>query len=296
MRIADSFLADLRIRGYCVVPEFLGEEELHAAQAAMAEEFPSPDDYFANPDDPAHARFAKSQFAGLKLFPYRSWALNRLAFHPDLVDGIERFLGSPDLQVYKIELWAKYSGAINYDQPMHRDFGNHSLVVPRADGWGMQVTSFILLSDVTVHDGPTMVVPLQHTRELELVPDNAPRGWEFGYDPARFADVEVPVTGPAGSLFMYRTDVLHRASDFNAPGRSRFALLVDYQVRGPAWAGKMAWPNHAQAPGFVETMERATPRERELFGFPAVGDPYWNAQTVRDVGRRYPRMDMHPYQ
>jgi hypothetical protein len=34
---------------------------------------------------------------------------------------------------------------------------------------------------------------------------------------------------------------------------------------------------------FLGMMERPTPRERELFGFPAVGDPYWNDQTLTDV-------------
>ncbi len=43
-------------------------------------------------------------------------------------------------------------------------------------------------------------------------------------------------------------------------------------------------------------MERATPRERELFGFPAIGDPYWNDQTLTDVQCRYPKMDMAPYE
>ncbi len=35
--------------------------------------------------------------------------------------------------------------------------------------------------------------------------------------------------------------------------------------------------------------------EHELFGFPAIGDPYWNDQTLTDVQCRYPRMDMTPY-
>ena len=42
-------------------------------------------------------------------------------------------------------------------------------------------------------------------------------------------------------------------------------------------------------------MERATPRERELFGFPAIGDPYWNDQTLSDVALRYPGIDLTPY-
>jgi hypothetical protein len=42
-------------------------------------------------------------------------------------------------------------------------------------------------------------------------------------------------------------------------------------------------------------MERATPRERELVGFPPIGDPYWTDQTLTDVQGRYPSMDMTPY-
>lgn len=32
-----------------------------------------------------------------------------------------------------------------------------------------------------------------------------------------------------------------------------------------------------------------------LFGFPAPGEEYWDTQTLRDVGKRYPHMDMTPY-
>ena len=70
-------------------------------------------------------RYSCSQFAGLRLFPTRGWAVNRLAFHPDLVDLAERYLDTDDLQLYECEIWAKYAGAIDYDQPQHRDFGNH---------------------------------------------------------------------------------------------------------------------------------------------------------------------------
>jgi len=47
-----------------------------------------------------------------------------LAFHPDLPDLAERFLGSADLQLYAAELWAKYAGAIDYERRHHRDFVN----------------------------------------------------------------------------------------------------------------------------------------------------------------------------
>ena len=55
------------------------------------------------------------------------------------------------------------------------------------------------------------------------------------------------------------------------------------------------WPNQARHPGFAEVIERATVRERDVFGFPRPGDPYWNRQTLDGVQRRYPNMDMTPY-
>jgi hypothetical protein len=94
---------------------------------------------------------------------------------------------------------------------------------------------------------------------------------------------------------VYRTDILHRGSQIRRPDAARFVLLADYEVWGTRWTGKAAWPNQALGSAWAEMMERATPAERCLFGFPAPGDPYWNDRTVADVGTRYPRMDMAPY-
>ena len=285
MPVSDAHLDAVRQRGYTLIEGFLDPEILRAAQAALWDVFPTPSTYFAAPD--RYAELHRSQFSGLRLFPYSNWALNRLPVLPDLVDAAQRLCGTTDLDLYKVELWAKYAGAIDYDQPHHRDYGNHSLVVPQRAGRHVQMTTFILLSDVTLADGPTKVVPLADGRDVPLVPRQLPMGEMF--------DREVAVTGPAGSLFIYRTDVLHRGSNFTAPERSRFALLADFQPRGTAWNGKMAWPNHSLSSHWVEAMTRMTPRERALFGFPLPGDAYWDAQTRRDVGLRYPEMDMTPY-
>jgi ectoine hydroxylase-related dioxygenase (phytanoyl-CoA dioxygenase family) len=285
MRVTDEKLAEVWDRGFTVVEGFLDRETLAAAQAAMWDLYPRPEDYFADPS--AHAKFARSQFAGLRFFPYPSWALNRVPVYPDLVDAAERFLASTDIEIYKVELWAKYAGAVDYDQPHHRDFGNHTLVAPRLDGVHTQMTTFILLSDVTEHDGPTKLVPLEHTRDVPLFPRELPMGELF--------DKEVSATAPAGSLMIYKTDVVHRGSDFTAPGRSRFAMLVDFQQRGWRWNGKMSWPDHAERKGMTEAMVRMSVRERDLFGWPPPGSDYWNAQTLRDTAARYPGMDMSPY-
>ena len=238
MRVPDAVLAEVRERGFSLMEGFLSADELSAAHEALWRHFPRPDEYFADPA--AHAHYATSQFAGVEEFPYRSWDLNRLAVHPDLIDAAERYLETTELHLYKVELWAKYSGAVNYDQPLHRDYGSHSLVVPRPEARYQQLTTFVYLSDVTDEDGPTCIVPYEDGKDVPYTPLYLPFG--------TLADREVRCTGPAGSLLIYRTDILHRGSDMTGRARSRFSILADYQVRGTTWGGKMAWPKQSPRP------------------------------------------------
>jgi hypothetical protein len=285
VHVSDDFLHQVRTDGFAIMEQFLSPAEVGAARDAMCEIYPTPERYFADPAPYQH--LVASQFSGLRVAPFGSWALNRIAFHPDLVDAAERYCGTTDLQLYKIELWAKYSGAVDYDQPHHRDFGNHNIVVPRADGRWPQFTSFILLSDVTDADGPTKVVPRSIGDREPMIPALVESG--------RFADEEVDVIGPAGTLFSYTTDVFHRGSAMTGRDRARFVLLADYSARGSPWMGKMSWPNSGNQPAWVDMITRASVRERDLFGFPPPGHEYWNDQTLHDVGLRYPGMDLDSY-
>ena len=283
MRVPDATLDEVREQGFSLLEGFLAPDELEAAHDALWKHFPDPDEYFADPTIPERARFARSQFAGVEEFPYRSWDLNRLAVHPDLVDAVERYLETTDLHLYKIELWAKYAGAVDYDQPLHRDYGSHSLVVPRPEPRYQQITTFIYLSDVTEEDGPTVIVPYDAGTDVPYTPLYLPLG--------QLAETEVRCVAPAGSLLMYRTDILHRGSNFTAARRSRFSILVDFQVRGTTWGGKMAWPK--QSPErWAKFIPQCTVRQRDLFGFPRPGDPYWTAETLAGVAERYPGIDL----
>ena len=78
------------------------------------------------------------------------------------------------------------------------------------------MTSLILLSDVAEQDGPTKVVPLSVGERVSYWPSSFVDG---GTDLAKtyipagtFAQEEVSVLGPAGTLFSYRSEVLHRGS------------------------------------------------------------------------------------
>ena len=282
--MSDASLDEVAERGFCLIEGFLSADELEAAQQALWLHFPRPEEFFA--DSSRYPQYNGDQFGGVVEFPYKSWDLNHLAFHPDLVDGVERYLGTADLHLYKVELWAKYGGAADYDQPLHRDYGSHSLVTPRPDRRYQQLTTFIFLSDVTADDGPTRIVPFERGREVPFTPLYLPFG--------QLAAYEVPAVAPAGSLLVYRTDILHRGSNITGVGSSRFSILADFQVRGTTWGGKMAWPK--QSPQrWAKLMPQCSVRQRDLFGFPRPGDHYWNEQTLADVALRYPGMDMEPY-
>ena len=283
MRVPDATLDEVREHGFSLVEGFLGPDELAAAQDALWLHFPRPQDYF---DDPARFdRFAASQFAGVEEFPYRSWDLNRLAVHPDLVDVAERYLRTTELHLYKVELWAKYAGAIDYDQPLHRDYGSHSLVVPRPEQRYQQLTTFIYLSDVTELRRADPDRPL---RERQRPVHAAVPAVRFagrrrsalhrsGGDPPRLPDRH-----PASRLEHHRR------------GRSRFSILADFQVRGTTWGGKMAWPK--QSPErWAKFLPQCSVAQRDLFGFPRPGDPYWTEETLEGVAARYPGIDLGPY-
>ena len=283
MRVTDAQLLELREVGFTRVEGFIPAAELAEAQAALWSVFPKPEDYFSDPA--VHAKFAKSQFAGIRHFPFNLPIFDRLCVLPDLVDTAERFLGSSEIDLYKIELWAKYAGAIDYDQPHHRDYGNHTLVVPHPER--PQLTTIMLLSDVSAADAPTCAVPLAHSRDIPTTP--------MILKPGELTEHEVVLTGSAGAIILYQTHVFHRGSNFKRPDASRFIYMTDFKRRGDPWTGKQAWPDHALRPGFGAALSAMSVRQRDLFGFPPPGSDYWTQETLAGVAARYPAMDMTPY-
>ena len=286
VRIDDASLDEVRERGFCLVEGFLAPDELAAAQQALWLHFPRARRLLRRSGAVPRVTPA-SQFAGVEEFPYRSWDLNRLAFHPDLVDAAERYLGTTELHLYKVELWAKYAGAANYDQPLHRDYGSHSLVVPRLDARYQQLTTFIFLSDVT--DGRR-----SHPHRPLRGGHGTCRSRPCTSRSARWPTPRCPPSGRPGACWCTGPTSCTGARTSPVPGRSRFSLLADFQARGTTWGGKMAWPK--QSPQrWAKLIPQCSVRERDLFGFPRPGDEYWNEQTLADVAPRYPGIDMEPY-
>jgi ectoine hydroxylase-related dioxygenase (phytanoyl-CoA dioxygenase family) len=271
--------------GFVVVPNVVTGDELAALQEGVWRNVPTPEQYFADPARFAH--LTSTPFAGLANFPWVSPELNRLVAHPRILGIVRQILGVDDIRLYKAELWAKYAGTIDYDQHHHRDFGNHTLVVPSVERHWMQVTTFTYLCDVDERNGATAAVPKQYSTHIPL--------GQRRTQPGELRDHEVLACGTAGSTLVYSTEIFHRATSLKAPDATRFTILADYKAADAGWTNKHAFGHLGQRPEMIEFVINVDADTRTLLDIPAPGHPYWTEQTVADMEVRYPGIDMTPY-
>ncbi len=277
----DAFRTD----GFVLVPDLLSPDELVTLQKGVWENFPTPEAYFAEPE--AFAHLTDMPFSGLVNFPWASPELNRLVAHPNLLSIVRQILGTDDIRLYKGELWAKYSGNTDYDQHHHRDFGNHTLVVPSVQRRWMQVTTFTYLCDIDERNGATAAVSKRYSKHIPL--------GQRRTEPGDLRDVEVLASGKAGTTLVYSTEVFHRATSMTGTDASRFTVLADYKAADNTWTNKQAFGHLGQAPEMIEFVTNVDPDTRTLLEIPAPGHPYWTDQTIADMEVRYPGIDMTPY-
>jgi ectoine hydroxylase-related dioxygenase (phytanoyl-CoA dioxygenase family) len=277
--------------GWCVLEGVIPNEELAAARDDLGCFFPSAEEFAADTDPARNAPFRARSDAVLPRFPFDSDAVNRLVLHDALVNLAEEFLGSRAIVLYQGLLSAKYSnGAPDYEQLLHADYGNHTLLVPRHDPGFQQLEMFVYLSDVTADTAATRMVPLDLTRHIPV----EQLYLSFDEFPDLYA-AEVPAAGPAGSVLLYRPDVYHRGVALSAPGAARFMLHVSFKPVGTDWLGFQSWPSAGEDMAWHRYMRHATFRQCLLLGFPEPGHPYWTAETLAGVQARYPSLDMTPW-
>jgi hypothetical protein len=299
--IPPSARTDFELDGFVILPSYLSGDELAPALAVLPREFPTADEYHDNVDPARNERF-RDEFAGITDFPFASVELSLLAVHHRLMDLAEDLLSVTRLRVYSIEAWAKYTGAADYDQPHHRDYLNHTVVVPAPGQPPCQVEMFVYLCDVPATLGPPTYVPLRYTAGAPALPNWYPR--EDGtVDPERptwrstaawheLYDAEVNAVGPAGTVVAYRNETFHRGTALTSPRGVRYTIHVSFRRAECAWIGRMAWPRSSTLPGWDAFVARATPRQLQLFGFPPPGHPYWTADTLAGCAARYPGFDL----
>jgi hypothetical protein len=276
--------------GYVVLPGYLAGDDLAAARAALPEMFPSGAAFHDDTDPVRNARFRDDAFGGITTFPFTSPDLGLLAVHPLLVALAEAVLGTENVRVYTIEMWAKYAGAAGYEQAHHRDFFNHTPLVPSRDPAFRQVETFTYLSDVDEGCAPTRFVSRTLTDDLPYLP----HWWSADDKPALYA-AEVSASGPAGTVVAWSTDVFHRAVPFTDPRGARFTLQANFRAGPNEWMTRHSWGDRSSEPDWYPFVARASLRQLLLFGFPPPGHPYWTPETLAGMALRYPGLDLSPW-
>jgi hypothetical protein len=156
--------------GFVILPGFLPAAELTSAARELDLLFPSADG-FHDGTDPRRERFVGDEFAGIDTFPFASTEISLVAVNHRILALAEALLEDDDVHLYGAEAWAKYTGACDYDQDLHRDYLNHTVLVPSTTPGCRQVEMFVFLNDVPDDLGPPHLVSRKHTADLPAVPN-----------------------------------------------------------------------------------------------------------------------------
>jgi ectoine hydroxylase-related dioxygenase (phytanoyl-CoA dioxygenase family) len=276
--------------GWCMLEGAVSAESIAGAQPAIDRMFPSAAEMDSGEDN-EHTRPWRTWDAKWPEFPFRSRTLNGLAVG-DVVLGLARtLLESADIRLYLALVTAKYANqSSGYNQLLHADYPNHTLVVPRSDAGYQHAELFLYLSDVTTDRGATRMVSRRLTAGLPV--ERHTLGYE---DCGALYDESVAAAGPAGSIVAYRPDVYHRSVDVAEPGTRRVIMHLAFRPAACEWGGYQAWAFRGFSPEWHTFVQQATPRQLAVLGFPGPGHPYWTEETIAGVGARYPGLDLSPW-
>lgn len=290
MGISDAEYEHWREHGY-VITQLLDEDQVKAAVENIHEYMPSWEEYARHPRWYAESVASRTGRQSTRAtFPFVGDALNETTLHPDLIAFAERVIGTERLMLSHGQLGGKYAGTRDFEQSLHSDYGNNTLVCPKPDTEIFDLPAIIYYTDVTVGLSPTYIVPQDYTRGQPLEPRHRRRD-----DYPELYKHEFPVVVPAGSVLIYSMNTFHRGSALTASEGVRFAQNIGIKRSDMPWCGQVTFQHEGGRPEMDHFLENATPRQREFAGFPPVGDPYWDETTIAGVGARYPGMDMTPY-
>jgi hypothetical protein len=285
-----ALLDTWRRDGWCVFEGAIPPSDLAAAQSALERLFPTAEEMDRGGDDERTARW-RTWDAAWPEFPFKSTRLNKLVVHDVLIDLATDLLGTDDVRLYLALASAKYPHqSSGYNQLLHADYPNHSLVVPRGDAGYQHLETFIYLNDVSVRNGATRMVSRTRTADIPVEQHTL----NFNDYPHLYDDPG-DASGPAGSVVAYSPDVYHRSVDVTEPGQARFMLHVAYRPAPLDWIGYQAWPFKGFSPEWHKFVAQASLRQLSVLGFPRPGDPYWTEATLSGVAARYPGLDMTPW-
>jgi hypothetical protein len=288
--------------GWVLVPSLVPRADIEAARPGLFRVYPTPEEVASGEvterTEPflgvgrgdTDRRFRGEQFTGLRDAPTGDVALDTLAVHHRILDLVDALLAPGRPILYQAETFAKYTGAGDYEQPLHFDETNHTLLPPRRDGRYRQVQLFLYLSDVTVARGATRVVSNTLTRDVPRSQLRFHRAGSVSLD-----EHEVAAEGPIGSVLAYSADTVHRGSAMTEPGAGRFFFNLAYRQADAHWTGAQPWPRRGIEGPVRQWIESLDVRQLCAIGFPPPGHDWWDDETIASAHERYPGIDFEAF-
>ncbi len=267
--------------GWLLLRRFFDPERLVTARQEMFDLVPTAVEYAATPERYRH--LVLTQFSGMRSFPFPGVELSRLCVHEELLSVVGNLLEVDTPLVYQAQLWAKYHGAIAYEQTHHRDYAKNTMMVPSASCAEDFLEAFIYLSDIGPADGPTALVSIMLTRHLPL-------------EPARFSGEEMPflyeneilALAPRGSVLLYQGNTFHRATELRRPNGARFGLKLAFKKREATWVTYFEGMRLGFEPDWSIFVRNASVRQLEAVGFPKRSDRRWgDSDVISELTLRY---------
>jgi len=249
-------------------------------------------------------------------FPCETDVFNRITIHPRILGAVKKLLGEDDILLSQSDVWPKYgqektvSDQDNFDQRIHMDYGNHTLVHPEAWDKPEAVAMIIYFSDHRIAGGCTAVVPrkpgdpayhppfihmpgvagtryVNNRKDAEELMSTRPVSASIRKE---LYDRELRVAYNPGTILFYRLDVWHRGTAVNT-GEMRYVQNILYKRRSADWI--LNWNRGTSYSMYHDRMitEKlivgATPEQRSVLGFPKPGAKYWTPLTLRMTEARY---------
>ena len=155
--------------GWCVIPDAIRPDVVAAAQRAIDHLFPSAEEMDSGVVNERTEPWRTTFDAKWPEFPYRSRTLSSLPFLDEVLEVATSFLRTDDLRLYMSVVTAKYANqSSGYNQLLHADFPNHSILVPQIDDPYQQLELFMYLTDVSPDGGATRMVSRRSTADIPV--------------------------------------------------------------------------------------------------------------------------------
>lgn len=127
--MSEDHLQQFRRQGYTVIEHFLSATVLSALRAEIETLFPSWYQYTYLP-----RYLPAAPWGGCALdVPFLGEQLNLIAVHPEIIDLVERALGTRNILLAQSHVWGKYTGLESFEQDLHVDFMISSILYPSSE-------------------------------------------------------------------------------------------------------------------------------------------------------------------